>query len=366
MAKRDYYEVLNVAKNASAAEIKAAYRKAAMKFHPDRNQGNAEAEDKFKEAGEAYEVLSDAQKRQIYDRFGHQGLSGQGYRGPQDASDIFSQFSSIFEDFFGFGGGDASGRARRGNDLRYDLHLSFQEAVFGVEKEIEFTKKVDCKTCHGSGAQPGTKAETCSTCDGHGQVRRNQGFFSIAVTCPTCEGEGRVNRHPCKKCRGEGKTREKKKIAVKVPAGVESGLKLRVSGEGEEGVNGGPAGDLYVFLSVQESPEFIRDGYNVIVRKTISFVKAALGCQLEYTDLEGVVRTIEVEAGIQHGHRIVVSQAGIPKLRSGGKGDLILELAVEIPRKLTKEQRAILEKYADVSHEEVSKSGQGFFQRIFD
>jgi molecular chaperone DnaJ len=364
--KRDYYEVLSVEKNASVADIKAAYRKAAMKYHPDRNQGDSAAEEKFKEAGEAYQVLSDEQKRQIYDRFGHQGLSGQGYRGPQDASDIFSQFSSIFEDFFGFAGSDGGNRARRGSDLRYDLSLSFHEGVFGVEKEIEFAKKVGCSTCAGSGCQPGYKPETCTTCDGAGQVRRNQGFFSIAVSCPSCDGVGRTNRNPCKKCRGEGKSREKKKIAVKVPAGVESGLKLRVSGEGEEGSNGGPSGDLYVFLEVQESPEFVRDGANVMVRRGISFVKAALGCQLEITNLEGKTERVEVEAGTQHGHRIVLNQAGIPKLRGSGRGDLIVEISVEIPKKLTKEQRQLLEKYADVSQEEVVKSGQGFFQRIFE
>ncbi len=366
MKKRDYYDVLGVNKAASAAEIKAAYRKAAMQFHPDRNQGDTVAEEKFKEAGEAYEVLSDGQKRQVYDRFGHQGLSGQGYQGPSDANDVFSQFSSIFEDFFGFNNGETSNRARRGADLRFDLQLSFQQAVFGCEQEIEFAKKVLCTSCKGNGCQAGTKPETCSSCDGHGQVRRNQGFFSIAVACPSCEGEGTINRNPCKKCRGEGRSREKKKIAVKVPPGVDSGLKLRVSGEGEEGSNGGPAGDLYVFIAVSDSSEFIRDGVNVIVKRSLSFVKAALGCQLEITTLEGEQQKLSVEPGVQHGQRLVLAHAGIPKLRGGGRGDLIVELSVEIPKKLTKEQRALLEKYAELSNEDTAKNGQGFFQRIFE
>lgn len=366
MSKRDYYEVLNVGREADASKIKAAYRKAAMKYHPDRNPDNAEAEEKFKEVSEAYEVLSDSQKRQIYDRFGHQGLAGQGYSGPQDASDIFSQFGSIFEDFFGFSGGGGGSRARRGSDLRYDLELDFKEAVFGIEKEIEFERHVDCSPCGGSGATPGSGSTNCTTCGGAGQVRRNQGFFSVAVTCPSCKGEGSIIKDPCKKCRGNGRAVEEKKISVKVPAGVDTGLKLRVSSEGEGGQNGGPSGDLFVFLHVKESKQFIRDGVDVIFKQPVSFVQASLGCELEVETLEGEKQSISIPAGSQHGNQISISGSGIPHIRGAGRGDLIVQLEIVIPKKLSKDQRELLEKYAALSNEEFSKNSQGFFQRIFD
>lgn len=365
MSKQDYYEVLSVSRDASASEIKSAYRKAALKFHPDRNPGNAEAEESFKAASEAYEVLSDDQKRQIYDQFGHQGLSGQGYSGPRDASDIFSQFGSIFEDFFGFGGGGGRTRARRGADLRYDMELEFRDAVFGTEKDIEFEREMSCSPCKGSGSEPGSTPATCTTCGGHGQVRRNQGFFSVASTCPACHGEGSIIRNPCLKCKGKGRTLEKKTLSVKVPAGVDNGLKLRIGGEGEGGSQGGPAGDLYVVLYVKESEFFRRDGVDLILKQPVSFVQAALGCKLEIATLEKK-ETIVVPTGAQYGHRITVPGAGVPHIRGVGRGDLHVELDIKIPEKLSKEQRELLEQYAALSQEEVQKGSQSFFQRIFD
>ena len=365
MAKQDYYEVLNLDRSASAADIKSAYRKAALKYHPDRNPGDTEAEEKFKIASEAYEVLSDDQKRQIYDRFGHQGLSGQGYSGPRDASDIFSQFGSIFEDFFGFSGGSSRSRARRGADLRYDLNLDFKEAVFGTEKEIEFDKEVQCDACDGSGAKPGSAPVTCHTCDGAGQVRRNQGFFTVAVTCPTCHGEGTLIKDPCLKCSGKGRVFERKKISVKIPAGVDTGLKLRVSHEGEGGGNGGPAGDLYVVLHVNESEDYHRDGVDVVYRQPITFVQAALGSKVKVPTLDGE-ETVSIPAGSQFGHRITIPGAGVPHIRGVGRGDFYVQLDIQVPKKLSKEQRELLEKFAAISNEEVAKGNQGFFQRIFE
>ncbi|MCB9229943.1 MAG: molecular chaperone DnaJ [Deltaproteobacteria bacterium] len=365
MSKRDYYEVLGVSRSASAAEIKAAYRKSALKYHPDRNPDNSEAEEKFKEASEAYEVLADEQKRQIYDQFGHQGLSGQGYSGPRDASEIFSQFGSLFEDFFGFGGNRNRNRPRRGADLRYDMELDFRDAVFGTEKEIQFEKEVSCQPCKGSGAEPGSTPSYCSTCGGHGQVSRNQGFFSVATTCPACHGEGKIITNPCRKCRGRGRSAKKSSLSVKVPAGVDNGLKLRIGGEGEEGDLGGPPGDLYIVLHVRESDTFRREGVDLILQQPVSFVQAALGCKLDIKTLDGK-ETIVVPAGAQYGHRITIPGAGVPHVRGVGRGDLHVRLDIRIPEKLSKEQREILEQYASLSHEEVQKGGQGFFQRIFD
>lgn len=365
--KQDYYELLHISKSASAEEIKAAYRKSAMKYHPDRNQGDKVAEEKFKMVSEAYEVLSDGQKRQIYDRFGHEGLSGQGYHGPQDVGDIFSSFGSIFEEFFGFGSaGGSSTRASRGADLRYDLVISFKEAVFGIEKEIEFEKNTHCAPCKGSGQRPGSKSSTCKTCRGQGQIRRNQGFFSVAVACHTCQGQGTIIEEPCKSCRGSGQSKEHKKISVKIPAGVDTGLKLRVSGEGEGGANGGPFGDLYVFLHVEESHQFARDGFDVICKKTIGIAQAALGCELKVETLDGE-KTITVPAGSQHGQRIVLAGEGIPHIRGVGRGDFYVELHIHVPTKLNKEQRELLEQFAHHSGESVSSKGGGsFFQRIFE
>jgi molecular chaperone DnaJ len=364
--KRDYYEILGLQKGASDGEIKTAYRKAAMKYHPDRNPDNAEAEEKFKEASEAYEVLSNAEKRATYDRFGHQGLGGGA--GFQDVNDIFQSFGSIFEEFFGFGGRFGAGgrsRARRGADLRYDLALEFEEAVFGVEKEIEFERVAACGSCSGSGAKPGTSRKTCGTCQGIGQIRRTQGFFSVATPCPSCGGEGETIEHPCPSCKGRGRSKVHRKMSVKVPGGVDTGLRLRISQEGEAGVNGGPAGDLYVVLHVKDSDRFVRDGNDLILSQQISIVQAALGAKMKVKGIDSE-HAVEIPAGTQYGHRVTVPGAGVPSLKGVGRGDLHIEFAVVVPRKLTREQKELLQKFAEISGEDQGAGQGGFFQRLFD
>jgi len=366
MAKADYYELLSINKSSSAGDIKTAYRKLALKYHPDRNPGDSVAEEKFKEVSEAYEVLSSPDKKNIYDQYGHQGLSGQGHQGFQDVGDIFSSFGNIFEDFFGFGGGSGRTRARRGSDLRYDLSIDFEEAVFGVEKEIEFDRENSCSPCGGSGAEAGTERVHCETCGGAGQVRRNQGFFSVAVTCPSCHGEGSTVKNPCKPCRGTGKVAEHKKISVKVPPGVDTGLRLRVTGEGEAGSNGGPQGDLYVVLRVSESETYERDGSEIYYSHPIGMAQAALGCKVVIPTLDGD-ETIEIASGSQHGHTIKIPSLGVPHIRGVGRGDFHVILQVVVPKKLSKEQKELLQKFADISGEVVEPSGSGsFFNRIFD
>jgi molecular chaperone DnaJ len=362
--KRDYYEILSVERTCTDGDVKASYRKMALKYHPDRNPGDKEAEERFKEASEAYEVLSDPQKRATYDRFGHQGLSGQGFSGFQDVGDIFSSFGSIFEEFFGFQGGPGGGRgrARRGADLRYDLVIEFEEAVFGTEKELEFERATTCATCNGDRAEAGGK-QTCKTCGGVGQVRRSQGFFAVQTACPTCRGEGEQITKPCKGCAGRGVTMERKKISVKVPQGVDTGLRLRVGGEGEAGAGGGPAGDLYVVLHVKESKDFERDGEDLILTRRVGIAQAALGCKLSIPTLDGE-KSLDVPAGVQHGHRLTLAGAGVPHLRGVGRGDLHVQIEIAVPKKLTKEQRELLEKFAQVSGEEAAHGG-GFFQKIF-
>jgi molecular chaperone DnaJ len=368
MAKPDYYDVLSVERTADAAEIKAAYRKSALQYHPDRNPGNHEAEEKFKIASEAYEVLSNAEKRSVYDRFGHQGLSGQGFQGFQDVGDIFSSFGNIFEDFFGFsggGGGNRSQRGRRGADLRYDMTIEFNEGVFGTEKEIQFDREAKCVPCQGTGAKTGTERVKCQTCAGAGQVRRNQGFFSVAVTCPSCQGEGSTVKDPCTSCRGAGTVAERKTISVKVPPGVDTGLRLRITGEGEGGSRGGSQGDLYVVLHVKESKTFQRDSSDIIYVQQISIAQAALGCKMTIPVLDGET-TIEIPAGAQYGHQITLPSMGVPHIRGVGRGDFFVRLDVLVPKKLSKEQRELLLKFAELSGESVNPTSGGFFQRIFE
>jgi molecular chaperone DnaJ len=362
--KRDYYEILGLEKTASEGDIKSAYRKLALKYHPDRNPGDPAAEEAFKEASEAYEVLSDGEKRATYDRYGHSGLHGQGFQGFNDVSDIFSSFGSIFEEFFGFGGqGGGRGRARRGADLRYDLAIEFEEAVFGVDKEIEFERAAECEGCKGSRAEAGGKT-TCKTCGGVGQVRRSQGFFSIQTACPTCRGEGEQITKPCKVCQGRGAKMVRKKIAVKIPAGVDTGLRLRVSGEGEGGAGGGPGGDLYVVLHVKESDKFERDGNDLIIGRRIGIAQAALGCKVTIPTLDGE-KQLDIPSGAQHGQRLTIPGAGVPHLKGIGRGDLHVQLDVVVPKKLSKEQKELLEKYAAISGEETGGSGGGLFKKIF-
>ncbi len=370
MEKRDYYEVLGISRGASEQDIKKSYRQLAMQYHPDRNPGNREAEDKFKEAAEAYEVLADPEKRRVFDTYGHAGLSGQGFSGFSDVNDIFSSFGSIFEDFFGFsqaGGGQQRGgrRARKGADLRYDLVLEFEEAAFGVEKQIEYDRDISCGTCKGERAEAGGK-KTCTTCGGVGQVRRSQGFFSVATACPSCQGEGEMITAPCKACKGRGRVKESKKVSVKIPPGVDQGVRLRVSTEGQGGSGGGPAGDLYVFLQVKESEHFERDGSDLIYGGQISMVQAALGCKLSIPTLGGASQLeIEVPPGVQYGHRVTVAGEGIPRLKGVGRGDLIVELEVVVPTKLNKEQKELLLKLAEISGEKVHGGPGNFFTKLF-
>lgn len=353
MTKRDYYEILGVSKSADAAEIKKAYRQAALKYHPDRNEGDKESENKFKEASEAYEVLSDANKRQLYDSYGHAGLEGAGFRGFSGMNDIFSSFGSVFEEFFGgqgfsgfdmgFGGRGRS-RARGGADLRHDITITFEESAFGTEKKVHVTKQDVCDACKGSGAAPGTSKEKCHVCHGSGHVSHSQGFFIMQSACPKCHGAGEVISKPCTECRGHGRVRRSKEIDVKVPAGVENGMRLILRGEGEAGENGGPAGDLYVVVSVKEHDLFVRDGDNVHMKLPISFPQAALGTKLTVPTLYGN-EEIEIPLGSETGENIRLKGKGFMNVHSKKKGDQFVQIFVKTPKKLSKKQKELLEEF---------------------
>ena len=345
MSKRDYYEVLGVSRNASDSDLKKAYRRLAMKYHPDRNAG-AEAEQKFKEAKEAYEVLNDPKKRSAYDQFGHAGVdAGAGFGGGQGdfGSGSFSDiFGDVFGDIFGGGGGRGGGRrVHRGADLRYDLSLTLEEAVAGKEVKIRIPTMVDCQFCGGSGAKPGTSAKTCPTCSGSGQVRMQQGFFSIQQTCPQCRGVGTVIEEPCGHCRGKGKIQEQKTLSVKVPAGVDTGDRIRLSGEGEPGSQGGHAGDLYVQVLVKEHPIFTREDNHLFCEVPIGFVTAALGGELQVPTLNGKV-VLKIPAGTQTGKMFRMRGKGVKPVRGGVVGDLICRVIVETPVNLTERQKELL------------------------
>lgn len=347
MAKRDYYEILGVSKDVTAAELKKAYRREAMKHHPDRNPGDSSAEEKFKEANEAYEVLSDDQKRAAYDRFGHAGVDGQSGMGGGGAG--FNNFSDIFGDVFGdiFGGaGGRGGRGgpSRGSDLRYNLDLSLEEAVKGTSVQIKVPTLVSCKVCEGSGAKPGSKPITCTTCGGHGQVRMQQGFFSVQQTCPTCRGRGTIISDPCKSCHGQGRTEETKTLSVKVPAGVDTGDRIRLSGEGEAGADGGPSGDLYVQVNVRKHDIFQRDGADLYCEVPIDFVDAALGGELEVPTLDGRVK-LKVPPETQTGKLFKLRGKGVTPVRGGTQGDLLCRVVVETPVNLTSKQKELLREF---------------------
>ncbi|MFD2110703.1 molecular chaperone DnaJ [Thiorhodococcus fuscus] len=349
MSKRDYYEVLGVQRNASEADIKKAFRRLAMKYHPDRNTGDADAETKFKEAKQAYDVLSDAKKRSAYDQFGHAGVdSGAGGfgGGPGDFAGAGS-FSDIFGDVFGdiFGGRTAGGRrSQRGVDLRYDLSLTLEEAVAGKDVKIRIPTLVDCQFCGGSGAKPGTQPKQCPTCAGMGQVRMQQGFFSIQQTCPDCRGAGVVIDEPCSHCRGRGRTQEEKTLSVKVPPGVDTGDRIRLAGEGERGEQGGPPGDLYVQVQVMEHPIFTREDSNLYCQVPIGFVTAALGGELEVPTLDGKVM-LKIPAGTQTGKMFRVRNKGVKPVRGGVVGDLICRVTLETPVNLTDRQKELLQEF---------------------
>lgn len=353
--KRDYYEVLNVERNASDIDLKKAYRKLALQFHPDRNPGDAAAEEMFKEAAEAYDVLSDPQKRQLYDRFGHQGLEGSGFSGFSGFEDIFSSFGDIFEDFFGLGSGRGSrSRRQRGHDLRYDLSLSFLEAAFGVEKELKVEKMDACQSCGGSGCKDGCQPETCQFCRGTGQMARSQGFFTVRTTCPHCRGTGRMITDPCTECRGSGQIKTRKTVSVKIPAGVDTGSRLRLTNEGEAGPQGGPRGDLYVFIQVEAHEFFERDNSDIICRVPISFVQAALGDTINVPTLDGE-KKLRIPKGAQYGDVFRFNGEGIPSLRTGRRGDQIIQIIIKTPTGLTKKQESLLKEFAKLDDGKISK-----------
>jgi molecular chaperone DnaJ len=346
MSKRDYYKVLDVARTATEAEIKKSYRRLAMKFHPDRNPNDTEAEEKFKEAKEAYEVLTDAQKRAIYDQHGHDGLAARGGGGSGfSASDAFSDiFGDVFGDIFGAGRRGGRQQVFRGADLRYDLELDLEQAVFGHSADIEFTTLVECEPCSGSGAAPGSKPVTCDTCNGAGQVRMQQGFFAVQQTCPRCKGRGQIVSQPCDSCLGQGRLRKKKNLNVKVPEGVDNGDRIRLTGEGEAGRNGGPPGDLYVEIRVREHQIFERDGSHLSCEVPVSFVTAALGGSVEVPTLGGNVE-LKVPAETQSGRVFRLREKGVKPVRGGPVGDLFCRVVIETPVNLTEEQRDILRSF---------------------
>jgi len=346
-AKRDYYEVLGVTRTVSEIELKSAYRKLALQYHPDRNPNNPDAEEKFKEVSEAYAVLADTDKRAVYDRFGHAGLGGASSGGAGFDPTVFQDFSDIFGEFFGFGdmfggGGRRRSRVQRGADLREDLTLEFEEAYFGTESRVTVRRHEACEECRGSGAAPGKGPTTCRSCNGRGQVRYQQGFFSIARTCPTCQGAGSVITDPCPKCKGQGRTLQERMVEVKVPAGVEDGTRIRYAGQGEAGANGGPAGDLYIVLHVKEHAFFDREGNDLHCVIPISFSQAALGTEIMVPTMEGE-HLLKIPEGTQSGATFRVRHKGVPVVNSHGKGDLFVEVKVQTPSKLSKRQRELLQ-----------------------
>ena len=365
MAKRDYYEILGVSRSASDAEIKSAYRKLAVRYHPDKNPGDTEAEDKFKEAAEAYSVISDAEQRARYDRFGHAGVSNaagaggwgaQGFGGIEDIlGDLFG-----FGDMFGGGGrGGAGGRrttAQRGADLRYDLEMTLEEAAEGMTAQLRIPRLESCETCTGTGAAAGSQPENCSTCNGTGQVRYQQGFFSVARTCGQCRGTGRIIRNPCETCRGAGRVEREKMMEVRIPAGVETGSRLRLAGEGEAGAQGGPAGDLYVVIHVSEHETFERQGNNLYASIPVTFAQAALGSEVNVKTLDGQ-QNLKVPAGTQTGTVFRLKGHGMPALGGRGRGDLFVSVTVITPTTLTREQRKLLEQLAEIEETELGDKG---------
>lgn len=360
--KRDYYEILGVNKNASSDEIKQAYRKLALKYHPDRNKDNPEAVEKFKEATEAYEILRDSQKRASYDRFGHEGVSGFngfGRGAAADFSDIFGDvdfdLGDIFESFFGGGrGGRArTKKARRGADIQYELTISLEEAVEGKEVQVEVPRHENCTTCNGSGAAPGSSPSVCTVCNGTGQVRQTQGFFSVTQTCYKCRGEGKIISSPCKICKGKGLIAKNRKITVKIPPGVESGSRLKISGEGEQGPNNGPSGDLYVFIHITRHQVFERHGNDLINTVEISFPMACLGGEIEVPTISGKIAKMKIPPGTENDQVFRLKGNGIPYLGSYGRGDQLIKINVLVPKKLSSKQKELLQEFARLDGEKV-------------
>ncbi|MEL6531109.1 MAG: molecular chaperone DnaJ [Pseudomonadota bacterium] len=369
----DYYQTLEVARDADGSVLKSAYRKLAMKYHPDRNPGDAEAEAKFKACNEAYECLKDPQKRAAYDRYGHdafvQGMNGGGGggRGPQgDFADIGDIFETIFGSAFGGGGAGARHQNRRGADLRYDMQVSLEEAFDGKSTEIEIEVSQSCETCDGSGATPGTGERQCNLCHGHGTVRAKQGLFVVERPCPTCNGRGAVIEDPCGECRGEGRVDRAQQLAVEIPPGVDTGTRIRLSGKGEAGARGAPSGDLYIFIHVKSHPLFEREGTTLATRVPVTFTTAALGGKIDIPDLDGSTNTVDIPVGIQSGKQLRVRGAGMPVLQGRGRGDLVVEIKVETPTKLSRKQKEILEQFRETETGEECPESRSFFSKLKD
>ena len=361
MADTDYYELLEVERTADDGTIKTSYRKLAMKWHPDKNPGDHAAEAKFKSISEAYDCLKDPQKRAAYDRFGKAAFQNGGGGGAQD----FGGFADIFDNIFGeFTGRGRQAGPRRGADLRYDLEITLEEAFHGKATEVSVDVSARCEPCDGTGAKPGTSAKQCTTCGGHGKVRAQQGFFVVERACPTCHGAGQVIAEPCTVCRGEGRIDKAKTLSVNIPAGVDEGTRIRLSGEGEAGARGAPAGDLYIFLHVGRHSIFERDGTTLFARAPISFTKAALGGSIEIPGLDGERHDIRIPAGIQSGKQIRQRGAGMPVLNGRGTGDLVIQVEVETPTKLTSKQKELLEAFRDTETGEECPKSTGFFDKL--
>ncbi len=371
MSKRDFYDVLGVAKGASDAELKKAYRKKAMELHPDRNKDKPEAEGQFKEVNEAYEVLKDGEKKAAYDRFGHAAFEGggggpQGFGGHPGGGDFSSAFSDVFEDLFGdFMGGGRGGpqRAARGSDLRYNLHVSLEEAFSGKQKTVSVQSSVACDSCSGTGAEGGAEPSNCPTCSGMGKVRAQQGFFTVERTCPTCSGRGQIINNPCGSCAGAGRKQKERSLSVNIPAGVETGTRIRLAGEGEAGLRGGPSGDLYIFIEVRNHEIFEREAQNLFCRIPVSYGTAALGGEIEAPTIDGGRSRVKIPAGSQSGKQMRLRSKGMPALRGGPSGDLYIELAIETPVNLTAKQKELLKEFEDLGKDNNPESSN-FFGKV--
>lgn len=371
MAK-NYYEILGVSKTASQDELKKAYRKLAMQYHPDKNAGNKEAEEKFKEISHAYDILSDEQKRAAYDRYGHDAFNQGGMGGASGGAgmggfDFSSGFADIFEDLFGMGGGRSRGgeaqSAARGSDLRYNLSVTLEEAFSGKSETIKITTAASCDTCHGSGGASGSKPVTCTTCSGSGRVRATQGFFTVERTCTSCGGMGKTIKDPCKTCAGSGRVRKEKTLSVNIPPGVEEGTRIRLSGEGEVGIRGGPTGDLYIFVSVKQHPLFIRDAADIHCNIPIKMTTATLGGSIEVPTIDGARVKVTIPEGTQHGHQMRLRGKGMSILRAGSRGDMYIHTLVETPIRLSKKQKELLKEF-DKAGDNVSPQSEGFFDKV--
>ena len=368
VSKRDYYEVLGIGKDAGETDIKGAYRRLARQYHPDHHPDDPTAEEKFKEASEAYSVLSDAQKRAAYDRFGHAGLQATGQSGFNP--EAFTDFSDILGDFFGFGdifggGGRRRSRAQRGEDVRYDLEIAFEEAVHGMNAEIQVPRMERCDRCQGLGSEPGSKAAACPTCNGRGEVLYQQSFLSIRRTCSTCSGSGQIIRNPCSQCRGQGYRQVHHKLKINIPAGVDDGTRVRLTNEGQPGANGGPPGDLYVFLKVRPHPFFERQGSDLHCTIPVNIAQAALGADLEVPTLEQPYK-LKIPEGTQNGGQVRLRHKGVPILNGGGRGDLYIHIEVKIPTRLTREQRKLMEQLRETLPVDNAPTEKGLFEKVKD